>query len=172
MIVPSAGSGGGAEVSSENERIRQYERALRSFFARRCARGDLDDLVQEALARLLAAQERREVAYPAAYLFRIASNLLADRGRRTGETVVDISDYQEAVAAPPDQEHGRRLADLQMQLESALAELPLRCREVFVMRRFRDLTTPEIARVLGISHRMVQKHLSRAMTHIYLRLND
>jgi len=168
LAVPHEGLQGAPEA----ERVRAYERALRSFFARRTRSADVDDMVQEALARFLAAQRRQDVDFPTAYLFRIASNLLADRRRREGggTVVVDIADYHDVAAAPPDQEDRRRLADLQMQLEAALDELPLRCREVFVMRRFRDMTTPEIADRMGISHRMVQKHLTRALTHIYLRL--
>ncbi len=63
--------------------LRRYEGALRDFFGRRVySRDEVDDLVQEAFARLIESGGRRDVEYPAAYLFRIASNLIHDRGRR------------------------------------------------------------------------------------------
>lgn len=61
--------------------LRRYEGALRDFFGRRVySRDEVDDLVQEAFARLIESGGRRDVEYPAAYLFRIASNLIHDRG--------------------------------------------------------------------------------------------
>ena len=154
--------------------VASYEAALRSFFRRRLGPGpEVDDLVQEALARLLASRGRRDVQFPAAYLFRIAGNLLADRRRRQdGLSSVAFDEQCLAAGMAPDQEDARHLADLQRALAAALAELPDRCREVFVMRRFRNMRTPAIAETLGISHRMVQKYLVRAMTHVYLRLRD
>lgn len=168
MAEPKAARGDGG---SEAELLRSYEGALRNFFGRRVAsRDQVDDLVQEAFARLFSSREQRDVAYPVAYLFRIASNLLADHRRRQarGMHEIEIAPDDDRLAVAPDQEHARHLADLQQRLEAALALLPDRCREVFVMRRFRSMTTPAIADALGISHRMVQKHLTRAMTHIYL----
>ena len=150
-----------------------YESALRTFFSRRLSsRQEIDDLVQETFARLLTSREHRDVQFPVAYLFRIASNLLTDHRRREtrrrGDVEIDGDDQRLAVA--PEQEDRRHLADLQRRLDCALALLPGRCREVFVMRRFRNMTTPEIADALGISHRMVQKHMTRAMLHVYLSL--
>jgi len=158
----------------EAELLRSYEGALRSFFSRRVAsRDEVDDLVQEAFARLLTSREQRDVEYPVAYLFRIASNLLSDHRRRQNRArgEIEIAPEDARLAIPPDQEHARHLADLQARLDAALALLPGRCREVFLMRRFRGMTTPDIADALGISHRMVQKHMTRAITHIYLSLN-
>jgi len=176
------GPGGGERVAkaeparseeAEAELLRGYEGALRNFFSRRVGtRDEVDDLVQEAFARLLSSREQRDVAHPVAYLFRIASNLLTDHRRRQarGRREVEIEPDDDRLAVAPDQEHARHLADLKQRLEAALAELPDRCREVFVMRRFRNMTTPAIADALGISHRMVQKHITRAMTHIYLSI--
>jgi RNA polymerase sigma-70 factor (ECF subfamily) len=157
------------------ERLYYYRDALRSFFRRRLASPDeVEDLVQEAYARLLASARRRDVEYPLAYLFRIASNLLADHRHRQAlsRQWVEIGDTPEELAVSPDQEHARHLADLQNRLSASLSLLPDRCREVFLMRRFRGMTTPEIADALGISDRMVQKHLARAMTHVFMSLND
>jgi RNA polymerase sigma-70 factor (ECF subfamily) len=157
--------------SGEAELLRSYEGALRSFFSRRMAnRDEVDDLIQEAFARLLSSREERDLAYPFAYLFRIASNLLSDHYRRRARTLLNLEITPDDVrfAVAPDQEHACHLADLQERLAAALAVLPDRCRQVFVMRRFRNMSTPAIASELGISHRMVQKHLTRAMTHIYL----
>lgn len=163
------------EDTDDAELMRHYEAALRRFFGRRL-RGaeEIDDLVQEAFARLLESRERRDVEYPIAYLFRIASNLLADQSRRHARRPPqDALDEQNCLASvDPKQEEARHLADLRASLDSALSELSPRCRQIFVMRRFENLSTPAISRSLGITDRMVQKHLARAMSHLYLRLNS
>ena len=118
---------------------------------------------QHAVHRLLRSLEE-----PQAYLFRIAANLIADRGRR-GLVVVPLTDEMHPSIAPR-QEERRRVVDLQQALEAALAELSPRARTIFVMRRFDEMGTGDIARALGISPRMVQKHLTHAVSHLYARL--
>ena len=143
--------------------------ALRAFVARRVPdAAEAEDLVQEACARLVASARTRTLDEPQAYLFRIAANLIADRHRRAAPVVQLMPDHD--VPVMPAQEDARRVHDLQAALDSALAELSPRCRAVFVMRRFDERSNHEIAAELGISSRMVQKHLSTAMTHLYHRL--
>lgn len=171
MAEPEAN--GAQEDRSIAELMRHYEGALRRFFSRRVDSAEqVDDLVQEAFARMFESAEQRDVQYPVAYLFRIASNLLADRSRMQARRPVhaEFDEHSCSAAVAPDQEHSRNLADLRASLEMALAGLSPKCRDIFIMRRFHDLSTSEIARALGITDRMVQKHMTRAMTHIYLCL--
>lgn len=155
-----------------DDEVTVYLAALRSFVARRVADRDLvEDLVQESYVRLLARTRDNPVSEPQAYLFRIASNLLADlhRGGRAALAAAEPL-AEDAVAVPAEQEDRRNHGDLQALFESALAELPVRCQQVFLMRRFDDLDTGTIAAQLGISQRMVQKHLIAAASHLYKRL--
>ncbi len=148
-----------------------YRAALRAFVARRVTDPhEAEDLVQEACARLIATARQRSLDEPQAYLFRIAANLIADRHRR-GTVVVPLTDDLHPPTAPR-QEERRRVVDLQQALDAALAELSPRARAIFIMRRFDEMGTSEIARALGISPRMVQKHLTHAVSHLYDRLAD
>ena len=162
-----AGEGKGATIVADS--LGAYRAALRAFVARRIADPhEAEDLVQEACARLIATAQQRSLEEPQAYLFRIAANLIADRGRR-GLVVVPLTDEMHPSIAPR-QEERRRVVDLQQALEAALAELSPRARTIFVMRRFDEMGTGDIARALGISPRMVQKHLTHAVSHLYARL--
>ncbi len=150
-------------------RFDAYRAALRAFVARRIDDPhEVEDLVQEACARLIASAREATLDAPQAYLFRIAANLIADRHRRAAPTVPIADGFDPPVAGA--QEDARRFADLQAALVAALDELSPRCREVFVMRRFDERGTGDIARSLGISPRMVQKHLTHAVAHLYDRL--
>ncbi len=150
-----------------------FRPALRRFFGRRIGDpAEIEDLVQEALLRLVAQGQGGEPRDPRAYVFRIAHNLLADRHRRGASMLRDASPLEESKLPPVacEQEQQAVLRDLQSLLDAALGELPPRTREVFILRRFRDMDTGQIAEAMGISRRMVQKHLGNALTHLYLRL--
>lgn len=156
----------------ERDQMRRYETALRNYVRRRAHPADVDDLVNEAIARLLATCQDSDVTTPLAYLFRIAANLLADHARarlRTAREPYPLDD-DPSFAIAPEQEQNLRFSDLQSAYDAALAELSPQCRRVFVMRRHDDHGTAEIALRLGISHRMVQKYMVRALALLSDRL--
>lgn len=158
------------------DELRQYETALQNYFRRRVAADQVDDLVQEALTRLFASHHAEQLQTPLAYLFRIASNLLADNARRQ-RTSPPASDEEKQWAEShlsvlPDQENQLFLRDLEKDYALALAALPARARAVFIMRRHDGLSTPEIAARLRITKRMVQKHMVTALDLLSQRLQS
>jgi RNA polymerase sigma-70 factor (ECF subfamily) len=54
----------------------------------------------------------------------------------------------------------------------AIAELPMRCRDVFLLRKIDELSYSEIAKQLGISEKTVQRDLVNAMLHCHNRLQS
>jgi len=164
VVVDGRGQADGSDAP-----FAAYRAALRAFVSRRILDPhEAEDLVQEACTRLIATARLRSLDEPQAYLFRIAANLIADRGRRHTALVPLTDDLHPSIA--PRQEERRRVVDLQQALEVALAELSPRARAIFLMRRFDEMGTGDIARALGISPRMVQKHLTHAVSHLYDRL--
>lgn len=53
--------------------------------------------------------------------------------------------------------------DLILQLHKAIDEMPTKCKEVFKLSRFEDLTHKEIAQKLSISTKTVENHITRAV---------
>lgn len=157
----------------DEETLASWRAALTAFLARRLPdRADVEDLAQEALAKLVLTARQRDIREPQAYLFQIARNLVADQHRqrtRPGETLEPL-DLWEEPGVEPEQEQRHHHLDLQRQFEAALDELPSRCREVFILSRFDELQTWSIALRLKITPRMVQKHMAKAMAHLYARL--
>jgi RNA polymerase sigma factor (sigma-70 family) len=49
-------------------------------------------------------------------------------------------------------------------LLQAIEDLPLRCREAFILHRFDGLPHVEVAERMGISCKMVEQHIKLAMT--------
>jgi RNA polymerase sigma-70 factor, ECF subfamily len=56
--------------------------------------------------------------------------------------------------------------ELQRHMDLAIGALPHRCKQVFMMSRFDNLTYREIGEILEISENTVENHLVRAFSHL------
>ncbi|WP_129793878.1 RNA polymerase sigma factor [Sphingosinicella sp. CPCC 101087] len=125
------------------------------------------DLVQDAFARLLRAGAGQGLRRPEAFLGRIVRNLLIDRSRRlrTRAVQVPLEDAPE-LSAPPGQYEDMELEDMRSRYRAAVATLPPRMRQVFVLHRIEGLGYKTIAERLGISVRTVEWHMAEAIVRI------
>jgi RNA polymerase sigma factor (sigma-70 family) len=152
---------------------RRFRPALMSFFLRRLSNhAEAEDLTQEVFARLVNLSPG-ELTQADAYIFQIAANLLRDRGRR--EKVRDAYRFgvlaSEGVGVEPiDPE--RVLAGRQSlgQIAAALREAPERTRSIFILYRVEQMKKRDIAETYGISTSAVDKHLMKAMSHLWSRV--
>lgn len=133
-----------------------------------------EDIVQDACLRLATAGHGNFVN-PRAYLYRTVGNLVIDRQRQETRR----GRYISADLLPDDVAHDEPDAEdclIEQQrlglLSRAVAELPPRCQQCFVMRCIDELHQDEIARRLGISRNMVEKHLRNAVLHCARRLRE
>ena len=144
-------------------------RLQRYFQTRLRSRDDACDLVQESFVRLVGCMARTSLPRPAAYLQRIARNLLLDRYKRLETRLLAFhvpigEDFEVAVA--PDQAARIEAEDVMRIYRRALEELPPRTREIFLAHRVDELTYREIGESMGISIPTVQYHVARALAHI------
>ncbi|GEC15756.1 RNA polymerase sigma factor [Nitrobacter winogradskyi] len=148
---------------------------LRSFARRKLRNATLaEDVVQEACLRVASARNE-EIANPRAFLYRVVSNLVIDHQRKAQrhELVAEWSvDEVEIIDESADAERQLVARQRLALLSKAIAELPPRCRECFVLRRFDGLDYDEIARHMGISRNMVSKHLRLAIAHCARRVRE
>ena len=147
--------------------VRAQQASLTAYLARRMPEADVPDVVQEAMIRLL-----RYRALPEAQLrplmYRIAQNVMHDRGRRDlshrRQDHVALDEHGAGLAsAEPTQEElvaHRQQLDL---VRNAIRALPPRCREVYLLNRQAGMSYPQIARHCDISVKAVEKHISRAL---------
>ncbi len=74
---------------------------------------------------------------------------------------------QAAQAAPepvaPEAEAGVRERELSGAIQDAIASLPERCRQIFLMSRQQGLSYAEIAELLGLSVKTVETQMGRAL---------
>lgn len=131
------------------------------------------DLAQEVFLRAVASAQVPHLVNPAAFLYRIARNMLIDRSRRMrvhGEPLplIDALD----MPCQPEQEHGIAARDLQEAYDRALASLPTKTRQIFVMNRFGGLPYRVIHCELGISVSTVEYHMGKALAHLRQAIAD
>lgn len=120
---------------------------------------EVDDIVQEAYRRLLAARATGTVVSPRAFLFQAARNLALNVVRH--QACCRPAPFAEsALAGLVDGAAGvsesvARAEDVQL-LVRAIQTLPERCRQVFTLRKIYGLSQREIAERLGISENTVE----------------
>jgi len=169
--VDSGDSGPGIDSLYRTEATR-----LARFFGHRLRdREEALDLVQESFARLAGARCADAIRNPAAFLQRIARNLLFDRYRRDKARVGLVRvplDALDVCSVRPSQSDMLDAAELLEALNRAVQGLPPRTREVFLLHRQKDLTYAEISLKLGISVRTAEWHIYQALLRIGRALDD
>jgi RNA polymerase sigma factor (sigma-70 family) len=149
-------------------------RWLTQFFRRRVRNdSEIEDMVQDVFARLVARDSTEPVEHLGGYVLKTASSVLTDWARRrssrgAGLQVAFDSDLHGGNEIDPE-----RVLDGKQTLHAATAALlalPERTRTVFILRRLEGLKFQDIASRLGISVSAVEKHMVRAIHHLSLEM--
>jgi RNA polymerase sigma-70 factor (ECF subfamily) len=152
---------------------RYYDELLGFLTARLGCREQAADVVQDTYVRLLSMEERGAIAQPRAFLYKTALNLTVDlfrKQRLRAEHTVDLERAYEVPSGAPDPEavlEGKQRLQL---LREAIAELPPKCRRVFIMHKFMHVPHAELAERLGISRNMVERHVMKALAYCHDRI--
>lgn len=145
---------------------------LRRFLAcHRAAAADLDDLTQEAAARLLRALDGcRGTARPTSFAFAVTLNVLREHQRRRRSAQALLAGAWDA-QVPNRPGHAAEDAAAGPQDEAvraAVAGLPPRLRRAVQLRYFDGMTCGRVPGAIGCSRRDVHRRLDAA--HGVLRL--
>ncbi|WP_447971443.1 RNA polymerase sigma factor [Nitrospira sp. M1] len=143
-----------------------YDELLRFFTRRLQSRDDALDVVQEAFLRISSLQSSRAFENPRAFLYKTATNITIDLYRKQQNPsyrLVELEEAKDCPSAVPNQERILAGKEKVQRLSQAIAELPPKCRRVFLLHKVRGKSHREIANILDISHAMVEKHMMKAM---------
>jgi RNA polymerase sigma factor (sigma-70 family) len=156
--------------------LERYYQELLNFLTRQVTdRDTAADLAQESYVRVLAAQSTGQVVLDMrALLYRTARNLVIDLHRRNQVRRHDTLDALSEEQHPPAPRHLQPEERLASQQEvhayvATIEALPDRCRQAFVLHVYDECGHAEIAKRMGISVSMVEKHIVRAMLACKLR---
>ena len=149
--------------------------ALQAFFYRRVrSKQEVADLAQEVYLRMLRIPDADAIRSPEAYLFTVAGNLVKEQAVLEARRAAGVDAADEAIApqlaALPDFEGDLDTDTRTARLREVLAQLPPKCRAAVVLQYHHNLSYQEIGERLGVSHHMVKKYLTQALTHCRRRM--
>jgi RNA polymerase sigma factor (sigma-70 family) len=148
-------------------RVLPHEPALRAWLNGRQPPGlEVDDIIQETYSRLIATESVAKVRNVKGYTFQTAYSVIASHLRRAKvvsfQTFSDMDSLSAGTSELSPEAHAVGFQDLQ-QLALAIARLPGRVRDVFVLRRIEGLSQREVGQKLAIAESTVEKHMSRGL---------
>ncbi|MBB5048279.1 RNA polymerase sigma-70 factor (ECF subfamily) [Rhodopseudomonas rhenobacensis] len=132
-----------------------------------------NDILQETWLRLARGGSAGVLRSPEAYLFRMALNVAANE-RESQKRRLAYSEVDPLMKFEDDELDPERFAAARSEigaLAQALDELPPRRRAIFMMARIDGLPHREIGERTGLSVRMVDRELRKALAHCGQRLD-
>ena len=154
---------------------------VRFFTLRLRSNAAAEDLVQEIYVRLARVDDDAPIDNPAAYLYRLGSNLMLEqmRGQRRSAARDAAWGDAQATTLGPDPVADEVAADTVVAARQRLAavvaavrELPARTQEVFRLHKLEGLSHSETAARLGVSRSAVEKHMITVLKHLAVRLAE
>lgn len=131
---------------------------------------EAEDIAQEAFLRVLesASRYRAEASF-GTYFYRILTNLCIDRTRKRPFTGMDnIPEMADSAIGPTEsliqKERGARV-------RAALDTLPSNQKAAMILRHYEELSYAEIAGILEVTPKAVERLISRARASLQARLS-
>ncbi len=163
-------------LSPVSESFLENSAFLKKFLSRYFSnQQDIEDVSQEAYLRAFVEEQNKGVKSPKAFIFHVARNVALSRLSKKSR---QITDYLEDL---PSMEITGIEAGADSQLEAqellelyceAVATLPEKCRQAFILRKVHGLSHKEISSKLSVSASSVDKYLKRGLLtcDAYIRL--
>lgn len=153
--------------------FREHNEALLKFLAGRLqSQQEAKEVAQEAYVKLLNLDRPQGISFQRAFLFKTAANLAIDRLRhRQRRHRAEESGLFDELREEPTPEQHAAVAQQVEQLEQLVQELPAKCRQAFLLYKIQGLDFPEVARLMGLSERMVRDYVVRAVMYCRVGLD-
>ncbi len=149
-------------------RILPLEAGVRGWLRRsRQPEFEIDDIIQEAYAKLATMPDVSGIRNVKAYFYRTAYSVLVSRLRRKSvvsiQALTEIDSLHLAAdeATPEDQVVARN--ELQV-LAEMIGRLPEKTRRIFLLSRVSGLSQKEIARETGYPESTIEKHIAKGFS--------
>ena len=152
--------------------FRQHFDGLAGFAYRLTrSRAIAEELVQDLFLEIWMRRDRLVITESVrTYLFRAARNRAFNHLRRNKlERLWRLRQPPTPDAEGVEDEHSTD--ELAAAIRAAIASLPDRCREIFLLSRDQNMTYAEIAKVLGISIKTVETQMGRALKALRTRID-
>jgi RNA polymerase sigma factor (sigma-70 family) len=146
--------------------MRYFRRRVRNY-------AEIEDMVQDVFARMVARDSTEPVEHLGGYVLKTASSVLTDWIRRRASHAASLHEPFEPELHGDEEVDPARILGGREELQAAtmvLLQLPERTRTVFILRRLEGQRFQDIAAHLGISVSAVEKHMVRAIQQLSLEM--
>lgn len=157
---------------SENNRIAELynnhnEALVRYLTIRLNSRQDAIEVAQEAYIRLMKLESLETIGFVRAFLFRTATNIAIDRLRQRKRQSLNMETQKTLYSSIEEitPEHSLNAKQTLSRLHAALEDLPPKCRQAFMLYKFRNIGYSEIALQMKLSESMVRKYVARGLVY-------
>ncbi len=148
-----------------------YFKSVRNFLYYKTSQSQLsEDVAQDAFVKLWETRQKIDKSSIKAYLFTIANNLAINQLKRD-QLKFKFLNLQTSRKDGMTPEYLLEMKEFDQKLQDTLAKVPDGAREVFLMNRIDGLKYREIAEMLGLSMKAVEKRMSRALAILREEIN-
>jgi RNA polymerase sigma-70 factor (family 1) len=136
-------------------------------------RAEAEEIVQNIFSSLWEQREKVEIENLSAYLHRAVKNRILNsiRAKVTEKKYWDY--YRNFIPSIQNStENTVVFENLQEGLEAAVNHLPEKSRRVFQLSRFEGRTNHEIAKLLKISEKSIEYHLTKSLRELRIHMKD
>ncbi len=170
MTLPP-GKYSNAELTWFRSIFDQYYESIRSFAYYKTSDVDLaDDIVQEVFLKLWTNRNDIKSDTVKSLLYTIAANTIKNHFKHQ-KVVYSFQKEDNSNEFSDEADSNLRQEELNRKLQDALAEIPEKSREVFLMNRIEGLTYADIAERLGLSVKAIEKRMSEALSILRSRIS-
>ena len=139
-----------------------YEPLYRYVFYRTHSIELTKDLLQDVFTRLWVNRKKFDPTKSLkSYIYSITSNLVIDYYRKRSSRIK----YKNEIFFTKIT-NSENSAEDKISIQHAVSELDTKLKDVFILNRYEGFTYKEIADILGISIKTVEKRMSRALKHL------
>ena len=127
---------------------------------------EIEDIVQETFVLSYAAARNQKINNPRAFMLKTAKNIalnyVACADRKLSSPLEDL-DEENSFPETDTTEEQCQSDEKFLAFCRAVAELPISCRRVFILKKVYGLSQKEIATYLALSPSTVEKHVAKGM---------
>lgn len=132
--------------------------------------GIIEDTIQEIFYNVWVNRDFLKITHIKSYLYTSARNRMLNCIRDEKRNLQILTAYMMEEKVIREAYECIDNNNFDQQLESAIEELPEKCKKVFLLSRYGKMTYKEIAKKEDISEKMVGKHIATALKKIKVKM--
>ncbi|TAJ13846.1 RNA polymerase sigma-70 factor [Marinilabiliaceae bacterium JC017] len=147
-----------------------YEKIRNFLYYRTSDIEKAEDLTQDVYLKLWENRKKIEDKQVLSYLYKIANNLFINQYNREKLHFKFTADNNKRVSSDTP-EFILEMKEFDLELQNTIADLPEKCRTIFLMNRIDKQTYNQIANNLSVSVKAVEKQMHKALSLLREKLS-